>query len=155
MNQQPMISISIPVKPHVKKYMSFRYGNEHTFSKNSLLGILLIHVLDKKVPKSNFVFKDYKENYPILISEQYYYRHGCEIPLKKRRYLALCLEKIFTEDLHLFIDFGMSEFSLSAAECIRKFFKKYEITENEVKYESVYRSFQRYKSENNLKKTNN
>lgn len=152
MSEPLMFSISIPVKAHVKKYLCFRYGTEHTFTKNSLLGVLLIHVLDKKCPKSDFDFKDYKEKYEILISEQYYYRHGSEIPLKKRRYLAICLDKMFNEDFHLFIELGMSEFNLSAAEAIRRFLKKYEITENEVKYESLYRSYQRFKVENNLKK---
>lgn len=143
-----MIQISIPVKAHVKKYLSVRYGTDHVFTKNSLLGVLLIHVLDKNCPKLDHTFKEFKEKYTIEISEQYFYRYGAEIPLKKRRYLAICLEKIFNEDFHLFIDIGVSEFGMSAAESIRKFLCKYEIGENDVKYESLYRAYQRYSNEN-------
>lgn len=138
------ISINIPVKPHIKRYISVRYGNEHTLTKKSLLGILIFNILDKKTKKPNQSFSDYTEKYVIQISQQYFYEAGFEITLRKRRFLAICLEKLFVEDFCSYIDISVSKLGTTAAEAMRIFLNQYEITENEVKFESLYKQYQRH-----------
>lgn len=144
------ISISIPVKPHVKKYISLRYGTEHTLTKKSLLGILIFNILDKKTKKPDRGFLDYKEKYVIQISRQYFYESGFSITLKKRRFLAICLEKLFIEDFYSYVDIAVSKMNYTAVEAMRVFFAQYEISEDEVKFYSMYRQYQRH-CENGIK----
>ncbi|MBQ0907471.1 hypothetical protein KBJ98_02015 [Flavobacterium sp. F-328] len=138
------ISITIPVKPHIKKYISIRYGTEHTLTKKSLIGILLFNVLDKKTEKPNQNFKEYSEKYLIHISPQYFYEKGFSIPLRKRRFLAICLEKLFIEDFYAYVDISVSNMNCTAVEAMRIFFKQYSISEDEIKFYSFYRQYQRH-----------
>jgi hypothetical protein len=138
------ISINIPVKPHIKKYISVRYGNEHTLTKKSLLGILIFNILDKKTKKPEQGFADHTEKYVIQISQQYFYEKGFTITLRKRRFLAICLEKLFMEDFYAYIDISVSKMNSSAAEAMRIFLNKYDISENEVKFDSLYRAYLRH-----------
>lgn len=138
------ISIKIPVKPHIKRYISVRYGIEHTLTKKSLLGILIFNILDKKTEKPDQSFSDYTEKYIIQISQQYFYESGFQISLRKRRFLAICLEKLFIEDFCAYIDIAVSKMNITAAESMRIFLDQYGITENEVKFESLYKQYQRH-----------
>lgn len=138
------ISINIPVKPHIKKYISVRYGLEHTLTKKSLIGILLFNILDKKTEKPDQVFTDHTEKYIINISPQYFYEKGFSITLRKRRFLAICLEKLFVEDFYSHVDIAISKMNLTAAEAIRIFVKQYDISEDEVKHDSLYKQYQRH-----------
>lgn len=145
MKKEPIfISITIPVKPHIKKYISVRYGVEHTLTKKSLLGILLFNILDKKTPRPSQNFTVFSEKYTIQISKQYFYERGFEISKRKKQFLAICLEKLFIEDFYSHIDISVSKMGLTAAESMRFFLDQYEITENEVKYESLYKKYQRH-----------
>lgn len=140
-----MLKVHIPCKVHVKKYLQVRYGTSHTMSKKSLIGTLLFHILDKKCPKPEKQLNEFNDKYDILIPEYYFKSCGFDIGYKKKHYLAICFEKIFMEDLLLFIDLSKSSAGLNASESIREFFKSYKITENDVNYDSIYRQYQREK----------
>lgn len=140
-----MVTVHIPCKPHVKKYLTARYGESHTMSKKSLIGTLLFHILDKETPKAALEPSDYNGKYDILIPEYYFKSRGHSIGWKKKHYLALCFEKIFFEDMMLFIDLAKTEMTIKPIEAMRRFLKKYGINENDVNFESVYRQYQREK----------
>jgi len=140
-----MVTVSIPVKPHVKKYLCVRYGTQHTMSKKSLIGTLLFHILDKQTPKAEKDLADYKEKYSILIPEYYFKSRGHSIGWKKKQYLAICFEKIFFEDMMLFINLAKATGTIKPIEAMRRFLKQYDINENDVNFDSVYRQYQRKK----------
>lgn len=140
-----MVTVTIPVKPHVKKYLSARYGKQHTMSKKSLIGTLLFHILDKQTPKATKDLSDFNEKYSILIPEYYFKSRGHSIGWKKKQYLAICFEKIFFEDMLLFIDLAKTEMTCKPIEAMRRFLKKYGIDETDVNFDSVYRQYQREK----------
>jgi hypothetical protein len=145
MSEKIMISVYIPVKQYIKKYLHTRYGEKHTLSKRSLFGILLFHILDKKCPKPDYNYKDYPEKYEIMISEYYFKSNGFNIGHKKKLYLALCFEKIFYEDLMLFIDIVSTDLKVKPIAAIRMFLKKYGITDLDVDFDTIYRQYQREK----------
>jgi hypothetical protein len=51
-----MISISIPVKKHVKKYLIKKYGATHTVSKKTFLGLLVLELISDQVEPSDRQF---------------------------------------------------------------------------------------------------
>jgi hypothetical protein len=59
--------------------------------------------------------------------------------------LAVCFEKIFFEDMMQSIEIGVSQYHARPIDAIRYFLNKYDITENDVKFESIYRQYQREK----------
>ena len=141
-----MITVNIPCKKHVKKYLILKYGSVHKFSKTSLIGTLIFHVLDKRCPKTDHSLKNYDEKYSISITERYYNTKGFDLGYKKRRYLALCFEKIFWEDLIQFIDISKKQSNIKALTAMRLFLNHYGINETDVNYESLYRHYQREKN---------
>lgn len=142
MNEPIYISVKIPVKSHVKKYISARYGTEHTLSKRSLLGMLLFQLLDKDIERPNQDRDKLDSHYCIQIPEFYYKSKGFSIGYKRAHYLGVCLERLFWEDLVQFVIIMHGKGS-SVAESIRTFLHQYSITENELNYDSIYRQFQR------------
>lgn len=148
MKPQFYISVEIPVKSYVKKYLCVRYGTEHKLSKTTLLGILIFQLLDSKVEKQPVSAKDFDSRYVIQISEFYFNIKGFRIPMAKRKFLAICLEKLFYEDLYMFIDKSIRNYNVSAMKALKIFLEEYKISENDAKLESIYRQYQRYSSEN-------
>jgi hypothetical protein len=150
MIEKLMVTVHIPCKVHIKKFLIGRYGPNHTMSKKSLLGTIVFHLLDKKCPKPNIQLDDYKQNYDILVPEFYFNVRGYNIGYKKKHYLALCFEKIFFEDMLQNIELAASEYNTKPIQAMRNFLKKYEITENDVNFDSIYRQYQREKKPNKI-----
>lgn len=149
MSEKILVSVHIPCKVHVKKYLIGRYGAKHTMSKKSLLGTILFHLLDKNCPKANFQSDDYKHKYDIMVPEYYFNTRGFEIGTKKKQYLALCFEKIFFEDLMQSIEIAVSKYHQKPIVAIRMFLENYNISENDVNFDSIYRQYQREKKVKN------
>lgn len=145
MPEKILVSVHIPCKIHVKKYLIGRYGPYHTMSKKSLLGTILFHLLDKKCPKANIQMHDFTEKYDIVIPEFYFNSRGFDVGYKKKQYLAICFEKIFFEDMILHMELAAAEYKTKPTEAMRKFLKRYGITENDVNFDSLYRQYQREK----------
>lgn len=141
-----MIVISIPVKTHVKKYLQKRYGTVHTITKKSFIGLFLLNILEKKIEKPTL---DHVTNdkYELTIPESYFSTKGFTIPQSKLKFISICLERLFLEDFYNAIDIDMQKANPNAMQSIKFFLKYYNISENELKLESMYRNYQRYSDE--------
>lgn len=142
-----MISISIPVKKHVKKYLIKKYGEVHTVTKKTFLGLLLLELINDKVEPSDRQFVNF-EKYELNIPEFYFNKKGFNIDKNKARFLGNCLEKLFLEDFHTFIDLELIKGKTNAMKSIKLFLLFYNISENDLKLESLYRNYQRHCGEN-------
>lgn len=149
MSEKILVSLHIPCKVHVKKYLIGRYGQNHVMSKRSLLGTILFHLLDKNCPKATIQLEEYTHKYDIIIPEFYFNSRGFEIGYKKKHYLAICFEKIFFEDMLQSMELASSEYNVKPIEAMRRFLKLYKITENDVNFDSLYRQYQREKKSKN------
>lgn len=146
-NERLFITVKIPVKNHVKKYLSVRYGTDHTLTKTSLLGMLLFYSLEKRIEKQSASISDYDSSYHILVSQHYMNQKGFSVDMKTRKFVAVCFEKLFLEDMNGFIDKCIGQLNQSAMSSLKIFLKTYEISEDDAKTESLYRQYQRYSKE--------
>ncbi len=149
-----MIVIKIPVKCHVKKYLIKRYGAVHQVSKKTFIGLFLLQLLEKKVEKPE---KEAGKGsfYDIEVPEYYFNVNGYSIDNNKLKFLSVCLERLFFEDFYSFVDNELMKGDLTAKKAIRLFFTIYDITENELNQDSMYRNYQRYCGENIKQKKQN
>jgi hypothetical protein len=138
-----MIVISIPVKLHVKKYLIHRYGVVHQVSKKTFIGLFLLQLLEKKIEKPE---KEAGKGsfYEIEVPEFYFNAKGYSIDRNKLKFLSVCLERLFFEDFYSFVDNELCKGDLNAKKAIRLFFSIYDISENELNQDSMYRNYQRY-----------
>ena len=142
-----MIVIKIPVKCHVKKYLIKRYGAVHQVSKKTFIGLFLLQLLEKKIEKPE---KEAGKGsfYDIEVPEYYFNANGYSIDNNKLKFLSVCLERLFFEDFYSFVDNELFKGELNAKKAIRLFLSIYDITENELNQDSMYRNYQRYCGEN-------
>jgi hypothetical protein len=149
-----MIQISIPVKKHVKKYLIKKYGEIHTISKKTFLGLLLLELISDEADTSDIDFNGF-DKYKMDIPELYFNTKGFKINRNKLKFLGVCLEKLFFEDFHSFVDVELAKGKSNAWQSVKLFLFLYNINENEMKLESMYRNYQRHCEEKiKLKKLN-
>lgn len=148
---QKDVKINIPVKPYIKKYLVRRYGLEHKITKRSLVGFMVLELLDKKITKRQ---KDQENtvNYTFLVGEHYFKVYGFTLQKDKLNFLSNCMDRLFVEDFYNFVDLELEKGQLNAYQSVSLFLKIYKIPESDLKHDSMYRKYQRYSNENIKKK---
>ncbi|MDA0175904.1 hypothetical protein OOZ35_14220 [Mesoflavibacter profundi] len=153
-NQEQLVEINVPVKPYIKRYLIKRYGMVHKISKRSLIGFMMLDLLDKNITTHD---KDQTktENYTFLIGDYYFKKYGFSMSEDNINYLSGCFDRLFNEDFLNFIDTELLKGSLNAYQSVSLFLSIYKIPEAELKHDSMYRKYQRYSEENIKKKKQN
>lgn len=142
-----MISISIPVKKHVKLYLIKKYGTIHTVSKKTFLGLLILELVNNKIEAPERLILGF-EKYELSIPDFYFNKKGFSIDKNKLKYLGVCLEKLFFEDFYSFVDLELAKGKGNAYQSVKLFLLMHSISENDLKLESMYRNYQRHCGEN-------
>ena len=148
------VSFEIRVKPYVKKFLNVKYGTEALVSKKTRMGLILIELLDSKIDRSGIDVTGCTVKYTINVSERYFNIKGFNVSFNKKKFLAVYLEKQFTEELRSYVDLQLA-IGVPAMQAMRVFLKYYSISEDEMKIDSIYRNYQRYSGENILSKRKN
>ena len=138
-----MIEISIPVKKHIRKFLIKRYGQTHKVSKTSFLGVMILELINGTFQKPEKFIK-ITASYTLQIPELYYNTKGFNIDQKKALFISNCLEKLFTESFHEFVDTQIESGRLNAYDSVKTFKEIYNISESDFKLESLYKSYQRH-----------
>lgn len=142
-----MIQISIPVKKPVKKYLIKKYGEVHTISKKTFIGLLLLELISNEADTSDIDFKSH-DQYKMVLPELYFNTKGFSINRKKLKFLGVCLERLFFEDFYSFVDVELAKGKTNAWQSVKLFLFLNNITENEMQLASMYRNYQRHCDEN-------
>lgn len=149
-----MITLEIPIKPYLKKYLTKKYGEVHHVKKTSLLGGIIIDILDKQYRKKELVL-DYKSSYKISIPNTIIQKTGFDISFLKLKYLADKIYRLFYSDLETYINVSISnelQFKNEKFDTLNKqnrlkaiaqFLDFYKITEEEISADSVYKAMYR------------
>lgn len=139
------ITQNIPVANHVYKFLKTRCGSDHikatrTDTFGSLALSLLGKIADVKPQKTEFtkVFK-------VTIAEDSYIRQGLHLTSANAQVFNHQVDRMFREELffHLIINKGLSDKMFMNS--IRRFMEVYEITEEDIKLDTLYRDFKRRK----------
>lgn len=138
-----MIQISIPVKKPVKKYLIKKYGEVHTISKKTFIGLLLLELISNEADTSDIDFKSH-DQYKMVLPELYFNTKGFSINRKKLKFLGVCLERLFFEDFYSFVDVELAKGKTNAWQSVKLFLFLNNITENEMQLASMYRNYQRH-----------
>lgn len=141
-----MITLKIPCKRHVKKYLIKKYGDTHVISPGTMLGIFAIQMLNKEFdPKE--LSKVYSDFYELELTEFYIKTKGFNICPEKLFLIGESLDRLFREELFAHVDLVYDRGDKWALRSIRHFLRFYEITEDELKLESIYKAYLRRKKQ--------
>lgn len=148
-----MVTIKIPCKIYVKKYLIARYGIKHTITRNSFLGLFVTEFLTKDFdPKQKY--KAYDAEYEIEITEWMFKNIGHSVSVKALEAIGNSFYLIFREDLFEYVQLQLKK-GTNASNAIKEFLKNYDIKEDELKFESIYRDYKRKNFVKNGQQTKN
>ncbi|WP_028890864.1 hypothetical protein [Tenacibaculum sp. 47A_GOM-205m] len=152
------IILNIPLKPYLKKYLYKKFGKIHHASRSSWLGAYVIDILDKEYRKSNESIK--KEDYfPVAIPYSVVCDVGFSVSKVKLSRLEVMIRKVFYNDLYSYIEISRdnelkiyneeynSIIKQNAIRAISQYLSFFDITEDELSADSVYRQYSRYKKD--------
>jgi len=152
MNLDYSITESIPVSDHVYKFLIKRCGGDtYVASRNDIIGNIVLSSLgrnaDLKISKSK-----YTKTFNVVIKEYSYLRNGIFLGVKSGQAFNKMIDKLFRDEMYFHVFVNAQSSKDQHLEGIRKYLKIYNIDEDDIKLESIYRDFKRKKEElaNNL-----
>ena len=147
MNSDYSISETIPVADHVYKYITGINGSDTIIAERSdFIGNIILSSLNRN-SDVQLSRKKYKKSIKIVIKDHQYLKNGVFIGLKRGQVFNNLIDKMFRRELysHCFMNKDMHDDKY--IEVIRKFLNVYNISEDELKLDSIYRDFKRKKRE--------
>ena len=150
----PAIIINLPMKSYLKKFLTKKYGTHHKVSRNSLLGIHLIELLDKQFKRENVKIKE-KESFPFHFEKTVVEKMGFNISAAKMQKFEVFLHKLFRSSLDDYITTTINsdlviknykgEYKQDVLNAMKQFLACYDINEDDLKLNSLYRDYNREK----------
>lgn len=139
------ITEHIPVADHVYKYLIKKCGSD-TFvaNRSHIIGHIVLNSLGKhndlSITKPNFT-----KVFNVVINEKACVRNGFYVGVKSGQVFNNMIDKMFREELftHLLVAKNLEKEKFFQS--LRNFLEVYDITEDDIKYESLYRDFKRKK----------
>ena len=159
--------IKIPTKPYLKRYLHSKHPMPFSLRMNSNFGVFLYHLLRDRREDAKYepYVKQYNVKYTVRVSKYHMFDRGAtnlssytiirfntfvEEKFKAELYAYLeQSEHIFEQTKHLFT-IRNSPFTIKAA--ILQFLAKYNIDQGELSYDTVKKSYYRYRQKK-LKKS--
>lgn len=141
-----MITIQIPVKAHVYKYLTSQFGPAMTLSRSHSVSLLLMHLLKRNSSDKqyDYVTKSYENSYTVQITKGFVFDRGaCYLS----SYSVMQLNN-FVDDLIKAQFFNFMEFALATGmmrrDAIYKFRERYGFEEHELAFETLKKAYYRH-----------
>ncbi|UOX35300.1 hypothetical protein LXD69_07215 [Flavobacterium sediminilitoris] len=141
MSEKAIITVYFPVKPHVYKFLQKKVGEKMVVTKNNFYGNLVLDVLSKKYSVLEAVTDDLV--FPVDISLRYITNYGVFIDQNIIRKFNAQIDKQFREELRSYVSINASANNLPKNEAIRQFIFHYNITEEDIKMETLIKDIVR------------
>ncbi len=140
-------SVSIHVKPYVKKYLENRFGDPVDLSGDKHINKYFLNLLDKnsyRFDKRIFVFgkNAYKEEVTILISEDAFERFGFDLSKTSIIDFNNFIEEYIKTQSRLFVGV-CSGLGVKVAVAIRNFQNIFQFEEDDFAFETIKKDIQR------------
>lgn len=135
------VVIFFPVDAHVYKYLQKSVGEKLVTSKNNFFGTIVLDLLSKRDTDIKIVKGEL--TYCVEISEDYMYRYGIYIDEKIKRKFNSHIDKMFRKELITHVEIQSAKGFRKKQEAIREFLFYYNITEEDIKFETLVKYLDR------------
>lgn len=152
--QRVLLQLNVP--RYLKKILEVKYGNEYKPRETELLGIAVINTLKKKSdrnyqyirqksPTDNNRFKESNEAFFISLAVDKASRKGFSVDPKRANQIVKALDRNLREDLYTTAIINHHRYDIEFQTTIENFLDLYDISEEELSYESIRKDFNRNK----------
>lgn len=136
-------SISFPVKPHIKKFLQFHFSDKFVYSNASILAPII-----RSAVSSNHKTRGWPEFktdcfYDVELSAYYISVFGVVYNNNQMFSFNNEVECLFREQIYSFMLMNKNIYDIKYRETLRDVLKTYNITEDDIKFESLLRDFTR------------
>jgi len=147
------ITLHLSVPRYVKKILQFKYGDDYRAREDTLLGMVVLNTLQKKSER-HYTYKRINPDITYFSlkvgidkANHKGFQHNQSTAVRISKAIERDIrEKLYTEAITNEINYGI-DFKTT----IQNFLDLYDITEDELSYETIRKDFNRYKNQN-LKK---
>jgi hypothetical protein len=150
-----IIAIAIAVKPRVKKYLMRLYGTDKIRFKKSYdpIHFQFLSLLDRPsitFRNPNYKKLDSKEKVEFLISEDMKERSGCVVSEENVLHFNFFIDYLIKKEFFLYVDSFIIRNTKDGERvrikiAIDRFMEEYELTEDDIKFETLKKAYYRYK----------
>lgn len=135
--------IFFPVRGYIKKFLNHRFGKSHTYCNGSILAPIIRSVISSpsKSPPSDFESPHF---YEVKLPESYLSTFNVQYSSEKIYEFNNDVNSLFREELFQFMIMNKDIYNIKYRTSLRDFLIRCEITETEMKLETLLRAFQRY-----------
>ena len=142
------VQINIPVSDHIYKYLAAKCGTGlFTATRNTFVGSVVLSMLSRNEDLKRESSKKHSKVFTVLVKEDSYMRNGIFIDLKCMKAFNEMVDKMFREELYCHMIINKFTHKSQYLDCIRNFLRIYNINEEDIKEETVYRDFKRKKED--------
>ena len=141
-----MITLSIRVKPWVRKYLVHLYGEDLKVNKGDHVGMLLYYILQKNYVDKNYDYfmKSYSSSFNVEISDFNAFKKGVRhLSSYSTVHFNTFIESIIKDKFHSYVSDAIS-MGTRQKDAINDFMKKYSFNNEDIPYDTLLKSYQRY-----------
>ncbi|WP_418124274.1 hypothetical protein ACNFU2_06555 [Chryseobacterium sp. PTM-20240506] len=149
--QQITLHLSVP--RYVKKILQFKYGDDYKAREDTLLGMVVLNTLQKKSDR-NYTYKRANPDityFSLKVGIDKANRKGFQHNQSRSYQISKAIERDIREKLYTEAITNEINYGIDFKTTIQNFLDLYDITEDELSYETIRKDFNRYKNQN-LKK---
>ena len=146
--QQITLHLSVP--RYVKKILEFKYGSEYKASETTLLGMVVLNCLQKKSAR-DYVYKRQNPDityFTMKVGLDKATRMGFQMNQQKSKQISRAIERDIREKLYTEAITNEMHFGTDFRTTLQNFLDLYDITEEELSYDTIRKDFNRWKNQN-------
>ncbi|MDR2205775.1 MAG: hypothetical protein LBE36_06445 [Flavobacteriaceae bacterium] len=142
------ISICLQVPKYLKKVLLVKFGEKYQAKENHWFGILVINILQRKSDsKYHFRKENNDECFCFTISYEKARKKGFSISENKMKSIVRSIDRNFREEMYYHAVLNHINYSIDYKISIENFLDSYDITEDELPYETLRKDFNRNKTQ--------
>lgn len=142
-----MITIEIPVSPHVNKFLNIMYGNNYILDTRSTLGKAIFVLLQKKVKLVKINPEVNNSIFKIKIPDIRTKLGGCYIHQNNINMISQYCDRYFRDILYMNTLIQSVHESENIKKGMRRVLEVFDISEEDIALDSLYRDFMRKRNE--------
>lgn len=140
------ITQHIPVSNHVYKYLCKVVGGDtYKACRDDYLGTVVLSTLTKSPTDLRVSKRKYDKIFNVIISDHQYSKNGMFVSAKGAQMFNKLIDLKFREEMYMNVVLSKHSNETMYLPKIREFCEYFGITEDDLKYDTIYRDFKRKK----------
>lgn len=141
MDAKAAVTVHFPVKLHVYKYLQSKVGEKLVLTKNNFFGSTVIDIFKRTYSVYESVSNEY--TFPVEVSTRYMEKNGIFLDDKSLRKFNSRFDDMFREEMRSYVYMSSESNGLKKESALRQFLFHYNISEDDIKFETLVKDLQR------------